>query len=424
MDTILAKRLLDSDTDYKFGRLKAAKASVLQKISDAAQSGCSSLPLLDLGIGESDLPADPAIVEVLLKEAGKKENRAYTDNGLCCFQEAACRYLNNVFHVEGLDPARHIIHGIGSKSILSLLPLCLIDQGDILLMPVPGYPVLATHVQYLGGTVYPLPLIKENDYLPDFDQIPLAVCKKAKILYLNYPSNPTGASATPVFFKKAIEFAKRHHIVIVHDAAYAAITYQQEALLSFLSVPGAMEVGVEIHSLSKAFSMTGWRLAFLAGNESIIKAFGLVKGNSDSGQFAAIQKAGSYALLHPDITIRIRQRFEQRMLLLVTALKTAGFPAAMPKAGYYCYVPAPTGACNTGCSDTSCHAVPAGCCTFSSAKSVAACLLETLHISVIPWDDAGAYLRFSVTWENDSRTDVEIMEDFTVRLLSLHLTFS
>ncbi len=405
--TLLADRLQMGGTDYKFGMMKAAKQEVLDALSDP--HGLNRLPLLDLGIGESDQPADPEIISVLINEAGKKENRTYTDNGIPAFLQAAAGYMKEVFGVGNLDPTRNILHGIGSKSILSLLPYCLINPGDIVLMPVPGYPVLGTHVTYLGGKIYPLPLKSENQYLPDLRQIPEEICQKSKMLYLNYPANPTGATASKAFYEQVISFAERYKIIVVQDAAYAAITYEEEAPLSFLSVPGARNVGVEIHSLSKAFSMTGWRLAFLAGNESIIKAYGQVKGNSDSGQFAPIQLAGSYALSHPEITRTICTRLERRMDLLVSVLSSAGFMAVKPKAGYYCYVPAPFGA---------------GAMRFHSAAQAASYLLRTAHIATIPWDEAGSFLRFSVTWDSGERTDEEIAEELKCRLLSLRLNFS
>lgn len=202
---------------YKFAAIKQAKAE--------ARALHPDLPLIDLGVGEPDQPADAAIVEILTREAGKPENRFYADNGIPEFQEAAAEYLDRVYQVKGIDPFRQILHGIGSKQILALLPLCFINPGDVTLTTVPGYPVLATYTEYLGGEVYPLPLKPENDFFPDFSEIPKKILKRAKLLYLNYPNNPTGKTATEEFYEEVVDFASKNGIVVVADAAYAALTY-------------------------------------------------------------------------------------------------------------------------------------------------------------------------------------------------------
>ena len=198
-------------------------------------------------------------------------------------------------------------------------------------MTVPGYPVMATHAEWNGGRVINLPLLEENGFLPDLGNVPEKDLKHVKMLYINYPNNPTGAVATEGFFKDVVRFAKRRRIVVVHDAAYAAISYDGRPL-SFLSVEGAKDVGVEIHSFSKAFNMTGWRLAFLAGSEKVISAFAAVKDNYDSGQFIAIQKAGIYALEHTEITEKITAKYKRRLKMMVDALSSCGFPRPCPKA--------------------------------------------------------------------------------------------
>lgn len=273
---------------YKFERIKRAK--------EAAALAHPELPLIDLGIGEGDRCADERIVETLAREAGRAENRRYADNGTVEFRQAAANYMERAFGVPGLDPATEVLPSIGSKSLLAMLPACFIDPGDVLLMPVPSYPVAANWTRFLGGQVYELPLLEENAFLPDLDSIPTEVLARAKMLYLNYPNNPTGAAASPAFFARVVEFAKRHGIVVVHDAAYAALSYDGRLPLSFLSVPGARDVGVEVHSLSKSFNMTGWRAGFLCGNANAVAACAAVKDTTDAGQFRAIQKAGVAAL--------------------------------------------------------------------------------------------------------------------------------
>ena len=236
-------------------------------------------------------------------EARKPENRGYADNGDAVLKQAAAKYMREVCGVP-IDAETQVVHSIGSKAALSILPAALINPGDVVLMTVPGYPVFGTHAKYYGGVVHNLPLREENAFLPDLKSIPADVLAKAKVLVLNYPNNPTGASATQEFFTEVVAFAKKHNIVVIHDFAYAALVFDGMPL-SFLATPGAMDVGIELHSTSKNFNMTGWRCGFVAGNELLVKAYGDVKDNTDSGQFLAIQHASAYAFDHPEITTGI-----------------------------------------------------------------------------------------------------------------------
>lgn len=363
-----------------------------------------------MGVGEPDTPADPGIAQVLREECGRPENRFYADNGILEFQQAAAAYMQRVFHVDKLDPQTQILHGIGTKPILAMLPLCLIDPGDISLVTTPGYPVLGTYTRYMGGEVYPLPLRLQQDFYPDFDAIPYEILQRAKLLYINYPNNPTGQIATLEFFERVVDFARRYDIAVIHDAAYAALTYDGRPPLSFLSVPGAMEVGAEIQSLSKAFNMTGWRLGFLAGNAKLIAAYAKVKDNTDSGQFRAIQKAGVYALAHPELTAAVCEKYSRRFDLLVPCLQKLGFSAKKPGGSFYCYVPAPKGA-GDGV-------------VFATAQEAAEYLIRQANISVVPWDECGAYLRFSVTFEApDIEREQQLIRELYRRLSALELRF-
>jgi len=387
---------------YKFELIKRAKA--------AAKKAHPDVSLIDMGVGEPDWPADEIVVKTLSDEAGKPENRWYADNGIPEFQEAAAKYLEKVYGLKGVDPSEHIVHGIGSKPILAMLPLCFINPGDILLTTVPGYPVTATYTKYLGGEVYNLPLLESNSFLPDLDSIPPQVLERAKMLYLNYPNNPTGAVATPEFFSKVVAFARKNSIVVVHDAPYAALTYDGYKPLSFLSVEGAMEVGVEVHSMSKAFNMTGWRLGFLCGNSKAVKAFATVKDNSDSGQFRAIQKASVKALANIEITERTVAKYSRRFDLLVEALNEVGFNATKPKGSFYCYVKSPSGT-ETGK-------------VFNTASEFSEFLITEALISTVPWDDAGRFVRFSVTFEADSpQEEIEVINEMKKRMMKLKLRF-
>src|SRR2546422_7625033 len=223
-----------------------------------------------------------------------------------------------------LDPISEVCHCIGSKPAYAMLPACFINPGDVTLMTVPGYPVAGTHTRYYAGEVHNLPLLEENGFYPDLNGIPSDIKKRAKLLVINYPNSPTGAVATRDFYRRVIDFARTHQIVVVQDAAHILLTYDQPPL-SFLQVDGAKEVGVEIHSMSKGFNMIGWRMAFVAGHRKIVQAFADVKDNSDSGQFLAIQQAAAEALGHPEISDRVREKYRRRLQKLVAALNKVGF---------------------------------------------------------------------------------------------------
>jgi LL-diaminopimelate aminotransferase len=361
---------------YKFEKIKRAKA--------AAKLAHPDVELIDMGVGEPDEMADVGVVAKLAEEAAKPENRGYADNGIPEFKAAAAKYLKEVFSVDGIDPVAEVLHTIGTKPALAMLPSVFINPGDVTIMTVPGYPVMGTHTKYLGGEVYNVKLTKENNFLPDLDAIPETIARRAKLLYLNYPNNPTGAGATAEFFAKAVAWAKKFNVVVVHDAPYAALTYDGVKPLSFLSVPGAKDVGVELHSLSKSYNMTGWRIGFIAGNPLIVKAFGDVKDNNDSGQFIAIQKAAAYGLAHPEITEAISAKYSRRHNLLVGVLNELGFSAEKPKGSFFLYVEAPKGI--------------KGGPTFESGEAFSQYLIREKLISTVPWDDAGRFVRFSVTF--------------------------
>ena len=360
---------------YKFEKIKRAKRAALD-----ANPGKE---LFDLGVGEPDEMADPGVVKALQSEAEKPENRGYTDNGIDEFKVAACKYMENIFGVQGLDPAKHVNHLIGSKPGLAMTPAVFINPGDVILMTVPGYPVMGTHAQYLGGEVVNLSLTEKNNFLPDLKSVDSGTLDRTKILYLNYPNNPTGANATRDFYEEVIQIAKKYKITVMQDAAYAALTYDGKSE-SFLSIPGAMDVGVEFHSLSKAYNMTGWRIAFVVGNELIVKGIASVKDNIDSGQFAGIQKAGIYALEHPEITEKTVAKYKRRLSLLVETLNSMGFNAKMPGGSFFLYVGAPKGI--------------KGGRKFENGEEFSQYLITEMLISTVPWDDVGHYVRFSATF--------------------------
>ncbi len=385
---------------YKFEKIKRAKR--------AAQAEHPERSLLDFGIGENDDMAAASIRIRLKQEVDRIENRGYADNGIQAFKEAAADYMQQHFGVR-VDPATEVVHAIGSKPAYAMLPAVFINPGDVTLMTVPGYPVAGTHTRYYGGTVYPLPLRPENDFYPELDQIPTDVRKSAKLLVLNYPNSPTGQVATRDFYRRVIDFAQRNQIVVVQDAAHILLTYQGEPL-SFLQVEGAKEVGVEVHSLSKGFNMIGWRMGFVSGHPKIVQAFADVKDNTDSGQFMAIQHAAAAALRDPAIPVQTRQKYQRRLEKLVTVLRQVGFEAQMPGGTYFLYVPAPVGA---------------GERTFANAEEASQLLIHEQSICTVPWDDAGPFLRFSVTYmaEDESAEDA-LMADTAQRLRHLGLRFA
>jgi LL-diaminopimelate aminotransferase len=390
---------------YKFEKIKRARRAAI-----AANPG---VEIINVGVGEPDEMAFPEVVAKLHEEARNPENRSYADNGDNVLKESAARYMERVYGVKGIDPATEVIHSIGSKSALSLLPAALINPGDYALMTIPGYPVFGTHAQYYGGRVHNLSLTKENNFLPDLDSIPSEVLSKAKALVLNYPNNPTGASATPEFFAKVVKFAQKHNLVVVHDAAYAALVYEGKPL-SFLATPGAKEVGVELHSTSKTFNMTGWRCGFVTGNPLLVKAYGDVKDNSDSGQFLAIQHAAAYCFDHPEITEQIAAKYSRRMDPLVAALRGAGFDAKKPKGSFFLYVPAPKAAKAKGGARVA----------FRNAEEAMEWLLTKQMISTVPWDEACAHLRFSVTYSaNGPKDEQRVMAELSRRLGEVEFEF-
>lgn len=334
---IYAKRIQQLPP-YPFAELDKKKAKLIQAGKD----------LINLSIGDPDLPTPEAIVQCMQQAAAKKENHGYPPyEGILKFREAAARWYLKRFGVT-LDPKTEVLALIGSKEGIANIHYAFIDEGDIVLIPTPGYPVYATATKFAGGLPYYMPLHKTNHFLPDLKLIPDGIAGKAKMMHLNYPNNPTAATASFDLFKEAVLFAKRHQVFVCHDAAYTEIYYDNQRPISFLQIPSAKEVGVEFHSLSKTFNMTGWRLGFAVGNAEILKGLLQIKTNVDSGQFMAVQEAGIYALDHADeFTPPIRQTYQKRRDLFVEALKKLGFKVVPPKASFYVWCEVPPNATDT-----------------------------------------------------------------------------
>ncbi len=384
---------------YKFEKIKRAKRKAL--------ADRPHVQLLDFGIGENDDMAAPVVREKLKSEVDKLENRGYADNGIAAFKEAAAEFMRRQFGV-ALDPVTEICHCIGSKPAYAMLPACFVNPGDVTLMTVPGYPVAGTWTRYLGGEVFRLPLRAENGFYPDLDGIPADVKRRAKLLVLNYPNSPTGAVATRDFYKRVIDWALTHRVVVVQDAAHILLTYKGEPL-SFLQVDGAKEVGVEVHSLSKGFNMIGWRMGWVCGHPKIVQAYADVKDNSDSGQFMAVQQAAAEALRHPEIPQQVRAKYRRRLEKLVAALRQVGFACEMPGGTYFLYAKAPAAA---------------GDRKFANAEEASQFLIAEQSVCCVPWDDAGPYLRFSVTYlAKDEAAEDALMAETVRRLKGLNLRF-
>jgi LL-diaminopimelate aminotransferase len=385
---------------YKFEKIKRARRKALADFPERK--------LVDFGIGENDEMAPANVRAVMAAEIDKTENRGYADNGIAEFRQAAAAFMKRAFGVD-LDPAAEVNHCIGSKTALAMLPACFINPGDITLMTVPGYPVAGTHTAYYGGSVFKLPLLAKNDFFPDLESIPSDVLAKSKLLVINYPNSPTGKTATPDFYRRVIEFARKNKIVVVQDAAHILLSHDGPPL-SFLSIPGAKEVGVEVHSLSKGFNMIGWRIGFVCGNARIVQAFADVKDNCDSGQFAAIQKAGAAALADDSIPRQVQTKYRRRLEKLVAALSRAGFDCKMPGGTYFLYTKAPRGTADG--------------LVFETAEAASQHLITRQSIVSVPWDDAGSFLRFSVTYEAaDEAAEDALMAEAERRLRECHLVF-
>jgi LL-diaminopimelate aminotransferase len=385
---------------YKFEKIKRAKRKAL---AEAPQRS-----LVDFGIGENDAMAPAAVRARMAEEINKPENRGYADNGIAAFKESAARFMQRHFGVQ-LDPVKEVNHCIGSKTALAMLPACFINPGDVTLMTVPGYPVAGTHTGYYGGTVCKLPLLAENEFLPDLVSIPADILQRTKLLVLNYPNSPTGQVASREFYERVIDFAKTHRIVVIQDAAHMMLSYESKPI-SFLSVPGARDVGIEIHSLSKGWDMIGWRIGWVCGNERIVQAFADVKDNCDSGQFMAIQRVAAAALDDDSIPERTRTKYRRRLEKLVTTLRRCGFQCQMPGGTYFLYVRAPKGV--------------QGGPQFANAEAASQYLITEQSIVTVPWDDAGPFLRFAVTYEAaDEAAEDALMVTAEERLKKIKLVF-
>ncbi len=356
---------------YLFAEIDRLKEEVIAKGMD----------VIDLGVGDPDIPTPNEIVEAAKKALEKPENHRYPSYvGMYEFRKAVADWYKRRFGVE-LDPNTEVVSLIGSKEGIAHLPLAYIDSGDYALVPDPGYPVYPVAVMFAGGEVYKMPLLEKNSFLPDLDAIDRDILRKTKLMFIGYPNNPTSAVAEKDFYKKVVELAKEFDFIVASDNAYSEICYDNYKPISFLEVEGAKDVGIEFHSLSKTFNMTGWRIGFAVGNKDVIAALGKVKTNIDSGIFQAVQEAGIYALNNAEtLNKNIRDVFQTRRDQMAEALQKAGFEFKKPLATFYFWVKVPKG--------------------FTSAEFTKK-LLQEKGIVVTPgngFGDAGeGYFRISIT---------------------------
>lgn len=316
-------------------------ASIDRRIEEARAAG---VDVINLGIGDPDTPTPPEVVEALQEAAPRLAFHRYPPyQGLRAFRQAVSAWFARRFGVE-LDPDREVLALIGSKEGLAHLAWAIMEPGATALVPDPGYPVYSAAVMLAGGEVFPLPLVERSGYLPDLEAIPEAVARRSRLLFLNYPNNPTGAAADLAFFERAVAWARRYDVTICHDAAYSEVTYDGTAAPSILQVPGARDAAIELHSLSKTYNMTGWRIGWACGSPEAVEVLGRLKTHLDSGVFGAIQEAAVFALQKlPDFAAQMRAIYQRRRDRVLGALASMGWPVRPPAGAIYVWIPVPEG---------------------------------------------------------------------------------
>jgi LL-diaminopimelate aminotransferase len=350
-----------------------------------AAKRAQGVDVISFGIGDPDLPTPPHVLAALKEAADQPANHRYPESdGLPELRQAMATWYQERFGV-ALDPDKEVVPLIGSKEGIGHVALCFIDPGDVALVPDPAYPVYAVGTMFAGGEVYPLPLEEERGFLPILDAIPSAVAQQAKVLWINYPNNPTGAIATPEFFERVVAFARRNDVVVLHDLAYADVAYDGYRPPSFLETPGAKEVGIEFNSLSKSYNMTGWRVGMAVGNAAAVDALTRVKSNLDSGIPQAIQQMAIAALGGPQDAIDDHNRiYQRRRDRIVEVLRGLGLGVEAPRASLYVWAKLPEG---------------------ETSIEFAGRLLDDTGVVVTPGVGYGAhgegYIRLSVTTPDD-----------------------
>jgi len=314
-----------------------------------AEVRASGVDIIDLGVGDPDLPTPPHIIEALKAGAEDPANHRYPSySGMNTFKDAVAEWYQKRFNVP-LDPATEVVSLIGSKEGIAHLPLAFVNPGDVALVPTPAYPVYNTATLFAGGEPVFMPLLKENGFLPDLDAVPPEALDRARILFINYPNNPTSAVTGTAFFTRVAAFAREHGLIVCHDAAYTEMAFDGYRPPSFLEAEGARDVGIEFHSLSKTYNMTGWRIGFAVGNRDVVEGLGTIKSNVDSGVFQAVQMAGIEALRGDQSCVTtMTEVYSARRDLMVEGLGQAGFDVEPCRATFYLWVRVPAGWSSTG----------------------------------------------------------------------------
>lgn len=363
-------------------RIKTLPPYLFAAIDEMKQRAMArGVDIINLGIGDPDLPTPAPILQRMQKAVTDPQHHQYpSSSGMPSFRTAVADWYKRRFNV-AVDPKSEVVTLIGSKEGIGHVPMAFIDPGDVVLVPSPGYPVYPVAASFAGGTAYEMPLLKRNGFLPDLNAIPPDVAQKAKLMFLNSPNNPTSVIADVAFFQRVVDFAKERHVIVCHDAAYSEIFYDGQRPPSFLEADGAMDVGIEFHSLSKTFNMTGWRLGFAVGRAEVIAGLSQIKSNLDSGQFQAIQEAGITALESDDrLTAGLRAIYQERRDVLVAGLRNLGLQFETPSATFYVWIEVPQG--------------------YTSA-SFTAHLLEKAGLVTTPGNGFGApgegYIRMTIT---------------------------
>lgn len=374
-------------------------AEIDRKIAEARAKG---IDIISLGIGDPDKPTLQPVVDEMHKAIDNPKNHDYPPyNGTEQFRTAARNWIKKRFDVE-LNADTEILANIGSKEAIAHVFFAYVDKGDYTLVPDPGYPVYKNATIFAGGTPYAMPLLEENGFLPDLDKIPEDIARKAKLMFINYPNNPTGATADLEFYKKAVAFCKKYDILLCSDMAYSEMTYDGYKAPSVLQVEGAKDVTLEFYSHSKSYNMTGWRVGFVAGNAAAIKALGTIKNNIDSGTFKAIQQAASAAFsVNQSYIDKLNGMYQERRDVMVKGLQELGWDIKPTKATFYIWIPTPNG---------------------MSSEEFATIMLEKANVVVPPGIGYGkcgeGYIRIALT------KDVEILKKALQRMKDAGIHYS
>jgi len=384
-----------------------------EKIAERKREFAARRPneqLLDFGVAEPRHDPSPKIIDELVRASRLPAVARYAENGDERLPAAASHYLRQVFRVA--CPETQIVHSMGIKAALGIMAVALLRPGDVVLSTIPCYPTMITFAGYLGAEVYGLPISDENSFIPHLEHIPQSILKRSKILSLNYPNSPTGASADLQFFLRAARLCDEHQICLVHDAAYGPLTYGCDPI-SVLQVPEAMHCAIELHSASKIFDAPGLRCGFVAGAQEYVNLYAIAKTNVDSGQYLPIQYAAAYGFEHPELIASIKSRYERRLRLLGETLERSEIRFHEPRGGMFIYARSPSA---VKVSNTWRE--------MRNGLAFSEFLIEEFGVCVVPWDEAGSYVRFSATFDHPGLSEQSVCAELESRLSQCDFKYS